>query len=213
MAGTSNRGLKFAVENAEMVIVHQSSVAGMKKYSDALRTKLSDAGRDPYSCKIFFSIKPVIGQTQRHAEELKEKALAEASVEEGLLQLSANLGHDLSQFDLDKPLPPDLPANLVGVLQRYTGGPNPPTLREIGLHEAQFETFPILGTAEAVADVIEDTARQTDADGFHFRAGVGDYEYLLNVTTRLLPILQDRGLARREYTGATLREHLFGLPA
>jgi FMN-dependent oxidoreductase (nitrilotriacetate monooxygenase family) len=53
MAGTSPRGQKFAVQNADMVIAHKNSVEDMRKYSQSVRQQLVEAGRDPHSIKIF----------------------------------------------------------------------------------------------------------------------------------------------------------------
>jgi alkanesulfonate monooxygenase SsuD/methylene tetrahydromethanopterin reductase-like flavin-dependent oxidoreductase (luciferase family) len=210
MAGTSPRGLRFAVGNADMVIAHKNSIEDMRTYTTALRAMLADAGRDPSSCKVFFSIKPVMGDTPAMAAARWEQNLAKTSVEEGLADLSSTLGHDLSTFDLDKPIPPDLPVQaLRGKLLQYTGSDAPKNLREAARHEAMFETFPICGTPEQVADVIEEAAEIGGADGFHFRAKFGDIAYLTEITTRLVPILQRRGLARSSYSGTTLREHLF----
>lgn len=208
MAGTSPRGQRFAVQNADMVIAHKNNVGQMREYTDQLRQQLADAGRDPASCKIFFSIKPVLGDTAAHAKEKWDRHIAEADVEAGLADLSTTLGHDMSKFDLDAPLPASLKVNaIVGKVLQYKD--RPVTLREIALHEAAKETFPICGTPDYVADVIEETARLGGADGFHFRTDFIDYNYLVDITTKLVPILQARGLARTEYTGSTLREHLF----
>ena len=62
---------------------------------------------------------------------------------------------------------------------------------------------------EQVADIIEATAEEGGADGFHFRVKVGDINYLTEIVTKLMPILRRRGLARDGYAGPTLRENLF----
>jgi len=210
MAGTSPRGQAFAVKNADMVIAHKNSVADMRLYATQLRAQLEAAGRDPASCKIFFSLKPVMGETPDQAQENWSRNYEKASVEAGLSYLSSTLGIDMAPFDLDKPLPPDLPVQgIVGKLLQYTQAKKDMPLREIAKHEAMHETFPICGTPAQVADVIEQTAAETGADGFHFRAKVGDYGYLTQIATGLMPILQARGLARTGYAGATLRENLF----
>jgi hypothetical protein len=36
-----------------------------------------------------------------------------------------------------------------------------------------------------------------------------DYNYLVDITTKLVPVLQKRGLVRKEYSGKMLRDHLF----
>jgi alkanesulfonate monooxygenase SsuD/methylene tetrahydromethanopterin reductase-like flavin-dependent oxidoreductase (luciferase family) len=210
MAGTSPRGQRFAVANADMVIAHKNSVADMRTYSEQLRRALAEAGRDPASCKIFFSIKPVMGDTPALAQERWDRNYQSADVEAGLADLSSTLGYDMSKFDLDKPLPPDLPVQAIaGKLLQYTQSERALTLREIAKHEAMHETFPICGTPEHVADVLEHAAQVGGADGFHFRGAFGDLAYLTEVTTKLMPVLQRRGLARKEYSGQTLRNHLF----
>lgn len=210
MAGTSKRGQEFAVTNADMVIAHKNSVQDMRTYSTQLRSQLEAAGRDPASCKIFFSIKPVIGDTPAMAQDKWAQNYEHAQPESGLSYLSATLGLDMSKFDLDQPLPPDLPVQgMIGKLLQYTQAKKAMTLREIAKHEAMHETLPILGTPDQVADIIEQTAVEGGADGFHFRTKVGDIGYLKEVATKLMPVLQQRGLARTSYTGATLRDNLF----
>ena len=210
MAGTSKRGQQFAVTNADMVIAHKNSVQDMRTYSTQLRNQLAEAGRDPASCKIFFSIKPVMGDTPAMAQEKWARNYENAPPALGLSYLSATMGLDMAKFDLDQPLPPDLPVQgMIGKLLQYTQAKKDMTLREIAKHEAMHETFPIVGTPGQVADIIEQTAAEGGADGFHFRVKVGDFDYLTEVATKLMPILQKRGLARTSYAGTTLRENLF----
>ncbi|MEA2774203.1 MAG: hypothetical protein QOD93_7165 [Acetobacteraceae bacterium] len=210
MAGTSRRGQQFAVTNADMVIAHKNSVEDMRTYSTALRAQLLNAGRDPATCKVFFSIKPVMGDTLAMAQEKWAQNYEKAPPEAGLSYLSATMGLDMSPYDLDQPLPPDLPVQgMIGKLLQYTQAKKDMTLREIAKHEAMHETFPIVGTPDQVADIIEQTAAEGGADGFHFRTAVGDIDYLKEVTSKLMPILQKRGLARTSYAGTTLRENLF----
>ena len=168
------------------------------------------AGRDPASCKIFFSIKPVMGDTPAMAQDKWAQNYEKAPPEIGLSYLSATMGLDMSPYDLDQPLPPDLPVQgMIGKLLQYTQAKKDMTLREIAKHEAMHETFPIVGTAAQVADIIEQTAAEGGADGFHFRTKVGDIGYLKEVATKLMPVLQKRGLARTSYAGTTLRDNLF----
>lgn len=214
-AGTSNRGQEFSAANADMVIAHKNTLADMKTYVAQFRAALEKAGRDPSSCKIFFSIKPVIGDTEQMAKEMWQRNYENSSVENGLSYLSGTLNIDLSKFPLDEPLPADLPVTgMIGKLLQHTQANKNLTLREIAKHEGMSETYPICGTAEYCADVIEHTAKESGADGFHFRpagpgGAVGDISYLMEITTKLMPILQRRGLARTSYSGRTLKENLF----
>jgi alkanesulfonate monooxygenase SsuD/methylene tetrahydromethanopterin reductase-like flavin-dependent oxidoreductase (luciferase family) len=65
----------------------------------------------------------------------------------------------------------------------------------------------VLGTAVAIADRIQQWFEQGGADGFNvmppfFPGGLEDF------TQEVVPILQERGLFRIDYEGATLRDHL-----
>ncbi len=65
------------------------------------------------------------------------------------------------------------------------------------------------GTPEQVADAIQDWFQAGAADGFNIMPPVLPSGLDIFVD-QVVPILQDRGLFRHEYTGHTLREH-FGL--
>ena len=211
MAGTSPRGVQFAAENADLTIAHKDSAASMKRYSAQIREALVKAGRDPASCKIFFAIRPWIGATEAEAKEKMERNAANARVEDGVGRLSYLLGHDMSQYDLDAPLSPDLPVtgHLGGYLERFKSS-TIPTIREIAMKEAAREDMPIYGTADQVAEYLGALAEEVDADGYHFRYATKDYPYVVQLTSELVPALRRRGLFRSEYAGATLKDHLFG---
>ncbi|GAA1930233.1 hypothetical protein GCM10009737_35230 [Nocardioides lentus] len=66
------------------------------------------------------------------------------------------------------------------------------------------------GTPEQVADTIEEWVRAGAADGFNVMPPVLP-RGLEDFVTHVVPLLQQRGLVRREYAGSTLREH-YGLP-
>jgi FMN-dependent oxidoreductase (nitrilotriacetate monooxygenase family) len=209
MAGSSPRGQRFAGRHADMAIAHKVTVEDMRRYVQAVRRETEAQGRDPASVKVFFSIKPVMGDTEAEAKALWDRNLENANIEDGLAVISNYLGVDMSRFPVDEPLPDDLKINgIVGSLQRYRSMGPSATLRDWARREAIRETYPICGTPEQVADVLEFTVRETDCDGFHFRATTLDYPYLLEVATKLVPVLQQRDLVRREYTGQTLRHHL-----
>jgi hypothetical protein len=66
------------------------------------------------------------------------------------------------------------------------------------------------GTPVQVADIMQRWFENGAADGFNVMPPL--YPQLLDAfVSQVVPILQDRGLFRTEYTGATLRDH-YGLP-
>ncbi len=212
MAGSSPRGQRFAAENAEVTLANKNTVEDMKSYSTAIRRGLVSAGRDPNSCKVLFTIRPWIGASEQEAREKMERNKAQANLEDGLGWLSAALGYDMAKFDLDMPLPPDLPINaIIGKMLQHSGVAGKAlTVREIGRLEASRETFPVCGTPDQVADILISAAAEADADGFMFRFATQDYLYVAEIVSKLVPALRRRGAFREEYTGTMLREHLFG---
>src|SRR5690606_35392934 len=99
MAGTSPRGQRFATDNAELVIPHKNSIEDMRKYTQSIRRQLEEAGRDPRSIKVFFSIKPVMAATEAMAREKWDHNYKKADIEQGLADLSTTLGFDMNEFD------------------------------------------------------------------------------------------------------------------
>jgi len=68
----------------------------------------------------------------------------------------------------------------------------------------------MVGTPDTIADEMEEWLTKRGSDGFnvmfpYLPDGLDDF------VDKVVPVLQDRGLFRREYEGATLRENL-GLP-
>ena len=82
------------------------------------------------------------------------------------------------------------------------------TLRDVGKWYAQGVLLPqFVGTAEQVADQIEESFNACEADGFMVSAAQtpGTFNDFVD---SVVPELQRRGLFRTEYTGNTLRDHL-----
>lgn len=67
-----------------------------------------------------------------------------------------------------------------------------------------------VGTPEQVADYIEEWFTTGAADGFNVMPAALP-SGLSTFVDLVVPLLQERGLFRQEYAGATLRDH-YGLP-
>ena len=67
----------------------------------------------------------------------------------------------------------------------------------------------VLGTPEQVANTLEEIWRETDCHGFNITPAIvpGGYEDFVD---RVVPILQERGIFRRQYGATTLRGNLIG---
>ncbi|WP_405162349.1 LLM class flavin-dependent oxidoreductase [Nocardia sp. NBC_01499] len=219
-AGASNEGRSFAGKYAEAIFTaHQRLEDAQKFYAD-IKAQAQGFGRNPEHVKILPGISPFIGDTEEAAKRL-EREFNELTVPEyGLTQLENIVGKSLRHLPLDEAVPVDLFDDagdvtdnarsrlqvVAGIVQRER-----PTVRGL-LHKLAgargHRVF--AGTPEQVADTIEEWFRNGAADGFNVMPPY--YPGGLEVFAQtVVPILQERGLFRTEYTGTTLRDH-FGLP-
>ncbi|MER6998753.1 LLM class flavin-dependent oxidoreductase [Streptomyces sp. NPDC000410] len=216
-AGSSEDGKEFAAEYAEAVFTAQQSLADGQAFYKDLKSRLARFGRAEDDLRILPGICPVIGSTEAEARAL-EQELTELQVPEyGLAQLSGMLGTDLTGLPLDGPLP-ELPEEseingnksrftLVAELARRDGL----TLRELIARLGGGRGHRVFaGTAEQIADELEEWFTQGAADGFNIMPPLLP-SGLTHFVDQVVPELQRRGLFRTEYTGSTLREH-YGLP-
>src|SRR6185312_333905 len=124
------------------------------------------------------------------------------------------LGTDASKFDPDKPLPDDIPESNASksgreraiALAKREGF----TVRQLAQRLGGHAGLAMIGTAKTIADEMEEWLETEASDGFtiqfpYLPGGLDDF------VDRVIPELQRRGLFRRDYEGATLRENL-GLP-
>jgi len=69
----------------------------------------------------------------------------------------------------------------------------------------------LVGSAEEVADELCAWVGETDIDGFNLSRTVTP-ESLADFIDLVVPILQERGVYKRDYRPGTLRDKLFGRP-
>ena len=210
-AGTSERGQDFAARHAEAIIVGRETVDDMKRFYDTFKARVRQHGRAPEDCKIFFLAKPIIADTDEAAQQRADALYAHAPVEAGLAALSTLLQIDLSTYALDEPLPAALqPRAIQGIrsqLERFYREGRGPTLREVATRKVSLDSMPFIGAPPHVADSLAHTMEAVGGDGFAIRQGLWP-GYVGPFVEQVVPLLQQRGVARAEYTGTTLREHL-----
>jgi alkanesulfonate monooxygenase SsuD/methylene tetrahydromethanopterin reductase-like flavin-dependent oxidoreductase (luciferase family) len=118
--------------------------------------------------------------------------------------------HDFSQYPLDKPVADISALGSQGLfaVARSLSIKDELTLRDVGKLYAQGITLPqLVGTASQVADMLEHSLNEEEADGFMISAAYspGAFEEFVAL---VVPELQRRKLFRSEYSGSTLRDHL-----
>lgn len=212
-AGSSHRGKEFAARWAEIIFEIDPTPEGRKAYYADVKSRLARYGRRPDELKIFPSFIPFVGETESIAREKQAFHNDLADPIAGLITLSAHFDHDFSRYSLDEPIRNVAVGGnhgLFDVAQRLTAKENL-TLRDLGKLYAQGVLLPqIVGTPSQIADQLEASFENGEADGFIISAAYlpGTFEEFADF---VVPELQRRGLVRGRYESTRLRDHL-GLP-
>jgi len=208
-AGTSPKGRTFAARYADGIFAIQPNLAGARAYYDDIKSATVNEGRAPEACKIFFGIQPILGESEGHAREKQEEHNALVPLEGGLALLSGHLDFDLSKIPLDALMAHRREPELQRMQTRYrtlTG--ELLTLREVAQRHGQsVGLLQMVGTPSQVADQMEAYFDAVGGDGFMLSPiySPGAIEEFVDL---VVPELRRRGRYRREYTGATQRDHL-----
>ena len=210
-AGGSEPGHALAAATADVVFSVVQDIEEAKAQYASFKERLPALGRRPEDVTILPGVMPVVGRTDKEAFE--KLAVLQGYVDGGNARqlLSDRFGQDMSAYDLDGPIPdiplPDTYHSFARVMlskARREGM----TLRDIyNLMAAARGHWVLCGSAEHVADTLERWFTERAADGFnvmppYFHEGFEDFVDLV------VPILQERGLFRRDYAGTTLRSNL-----
>ncbi|MGO4131618.1 LLM class flavin-dependent oxidoreductase [Janibacter sp. RAF52] len=213
-AGSSATGRAYAARYAEAVFTAQQTLEeGIAFYAD-LKGRLADHGRSRDELLVLPGISPVIGSTQEEARRLEAEINAGIVPAYGLAQLSSMLDIELTEDQLDEPLP-HIDEVTQGNQSRFTlvtelARREQLTVRQLIERLAGGRGHRVLaGTPEQFADDLETWFTKGAADGFNIMPPTYPQGLEVFVDT-VVPILQQRGLFRTEYTGTTLREH-YGL--
>lgn len=209
-AGSSPTGRDFAARWAEAIFEIDPTSDGRKAYYDDIKSRASDAGRNPDDVKIFPAFVPFVGETEAIAKEKQAYHNELADPISGLITLSVHTDHDFSQYDLDAPIEEVTVPGTQGLFEvaHRLSVKNNLTLRDVGKLYAQGVLLPqFVGTPEQIADRIEESFHGGEADGFIISAAQapGTFDEFVDL---VVPELQRRGLFRTDYTGTTLRDHL-----
>jgi alkanesulfonate monooxygenase SsuD/methylene tetrahydromethanopterin reductase-like flavin-dependent oxidoreductase (luciferase family) len=158
---------------------------------------------------------PIIGETNEQAKEQLDRLQSWLTSSNALALVSQRIGHDISGYPLDGPIP-NFPEHtergqafsktLLDMARREKM-----TLRDLyNVTAAARGHWVIHGTPNRIADIFEEWFTGGLADGFVTMPAYfpGAFDAFVD---SVVPELQRRGLYREEYAGTTLRSHL-GLP-
>lgn len=215
-AGSSGDGKALAAKTAEVIFTAQNHLESAQEFYQSIKKQAAEFGRDPQKIAIMPGIFPVIADTEEEAQA-KYQELQDLIIPSVGLQILQNYlgGIDLSAYPLDGPLPKlDADAsNAVKsrfkLVQEMAERDNM-TIRELYKYVAGSRGHHIfVGTPEQLADKMQEWVDHKACDGFNIMPPLLPEGIELFVD-KVVPILQERGVFRKEYEGTTLREH-FGL--
>ncbi|AET92280.1 nitrilotriacetate monooxygenase [Burkholderia sp. YI23] len=210
-AGASPAGMRLAAESADVVFTAQTTLEGAQSFYRDIKLQAVAAGRADTPCKVMLGTLVVVGRTEEEAREKRSMMDSLVHTDSALASLSVALGHDISSFDPDGPLP-DLPRTNQGVssqkrvldIARREGLT---TIRDIARRVGGYFGHEVVGTPQQVAEQLEYWFGAQACDGFivmfpYLPQGLDDF------VDHVVPILQSRGIFRKSYEGSTLRDHL-----
>jgi FMN-dependent oxidoreductase (nitrilotriacetate monooxygenase family) len=223
-AGDSDGGRELAAELSDVIFTRHGSLRDGQAFFADVKGRMAKYGRSPEELKIVPAATVVLGDTDDEALEraayVREQQI---SPQGAIATLEQVWGRDLSAYDPDGPLPdvdPDIEAidQLVQGRVRHIQDPmavatkwralaeqNGWSIRRLVIETSSRVSF--VGTPGAVADQIDENVQQDAADGYILVPHLTPHG-LDEFVDKVVPILQERGVFRTDYTGPTLRDHL-----
>jgi len=205
-AGASTRGRAFAADHAELVFVSSPSLEKTKDIVAKFREDIVKSGRRADDVKVVTTVTPIVAPTYEEAAAKLEDYKQYISHEAALALVGGWTGLDLNELDPNQKVEYIENDAMRSILQGFAGM----TVTEIaekvalgGLGEL------IVGDPEQIADALEEWMDYADIDGFNIVYSItpGSFEDFVEL---VVPVLQERGLVRREYEDGTFRNNLFG---
>ena len=216
-AGDSDQGRDLGATIADAIFTHAATFEqGQAFYAD-LKGRAARQGRDPDHIVILPGFFVYVGDTDEQAKEIEAHyRTVDQSFDQALAEFGRPFGwHDFRRYDPDAPFPAEALEHAkssfytqakkitdVAVERGYS-------LREAVEQIRSGRGSPFVGSPETVANEIERWFEGRALDGLNVH--LGHPAQFRRFVEQVVPILQDRGLFRRDYEGTTLRANL-GLP-
>ncbi|MFD4572813.1 NtaA/DmoA family FMN-dependent monooxygenase [Streptomyces sp. NPDC058417] len=221
-AGESDAGRDFAASDAEVVFSKYNRLDEARAFYRDVKSRLAAYGRTEDDVKILPTATAVVADTDAEARAYADEITrAQVGPQTAIAHLEGVWGRDLSAYDPDGPLPDVDPEPEALLLKghsvfrkgreetarkwRALAAEKDLTIRELMIEVHGGQTF--VGSPRTVADAVDHFVQSRGADGFVLVPlltpdGLDDF------VDRVVPLLQEKGVFRPDYDGATLRGHL-----
>lgn len=213
-AGGSGPGRALSARTADMIFTAQTSLDTAKVFYADMKQRVAAFGRDPDQVLVLPSVQLMVRSTEAEARRADEELLSLIPPALALRTLSLQLAYDLSACSPNDKLP-KIPLTNGGQWVQHQiikmAREEDLTIEKLAQRvSVSRASYSLTGTPEQIADMCETWFHEGGADGFslspNYLPGALD-----DFVDQVVPILQQRGLFRTDYEGATLRENL-GLP-
>lgn len=220
-AGDSDEGRNFGARHADALFTLHGSLDDGRRYYLDVKDRARKQGRNPDELKVFPAATFVLGDSDDDARDkahhIRHQQVSGATA---IAMLEQVWGRELSDYDPDGPLPdvdPVVDSDIsqgrvrhgdpVAVARRWRerAAADGLSIRELIIAVTSREQF--VGTATHIADEIDRYVQADACDGFILVPHLTPHG-LDEFVDRVVPLLQERGAYRTEYTGVTLREQL-----
>ena len=213
-AGSSEDGKTLAAKYAEVIFTIQRDLDTAQAFYRDIKSRVAAFGRNPDHALVMPGVMPIVARTRQEAHDTYEKLQSLIHREAGLATLGRHLGMDLSDVDIEGPLPD---VDMSKLTQSRAIGIVETSRREQMSVRETWEKLVVskghrqlIGTPADVADSFQEWFEQGGADGFNIMPAMLP-NGLQAFVDSVVPELQRRGLFRTVYQGTMLRDHL-GLP-
>ncbi len=212
-AGSSEAGKELAAAYVDVQFAIVRTVEDGLSYRADMDARLARHGRTPDSFRIVGGVLPVVASSRAEARE-RQEVLDELMPDSMKIDLlSSWAGTDLSVYPADGPLPalPDEATfnggrTALNRVKDWIG--QGLSIREVARKIASSGAMPtVAGTATDVADQLEAWFVAGALDGYNLMFPLLPDDWTRFAET-VMPDLQRRGLARRDYGPGTLRDTL-----
>jgi FMN-dependent oxidoreductase (nitrilotriacetate monooxygenase family) len=225
-AGDSDEGRDFAASSADAIFSRHSTLTDGQAFYADVKGRLPKFGRTRDELLILPAATFVLGDTDAEAAEIaREVRRAQVSPATALRFIEQLWNTELPDFDVDGPLPdfdPVVSDTLIakGRASVRQFAKNPVALanewrdraadgklsaREVVIESTGRQSF--IGAPQTVAATINEFVQADAADGYILVPHITP-DGLAPFVDKVVPLLQERGVFRSDYTGTTLRDNL-----
>ncbi|MFP7478218.1 LLM class flavin-dependent oxidoreductase [Terribacillus saccharophilus] len=213
-AGTSEKGRDFAAKHAECVFVGGPTPEKINYYIEDIKARTEAYGRSRDEIKAFTFLHVVVAETEEKARAKYDEIKHYWSADAAKAQYGGSTGYDLASYENEEELftykHTEQGQSRAAYLTKDAAKPF--TVKEIQEKFSQpAEMDIIIGSPEQVADKIEDYFVRSGVDGFNLTHYITPKD-LQDFVELVVPILQERGLYKKDYAEGTFREKLYGHP-